>query len=30
LEKDHLRVLPRARALEFWKQWWADEQAKKK
>jgi HEAT repeat protein len=30
LESGEIRVLPRADALGFWKQWWADEQAKKK
>ncbi|HEY3225888.1 MAG TPA: HEAT repeat domain-containing protein [Planctomycetota bacterium] len=30
LEDDGLRILPRAEALEFWKKWWAEEQAKKK
>jgi len=30
LEDDAIRVLPRAEALEFWKKWWADEQARKK
>ena len=30
LEPDAIVVLPEAEALEFWKKWWADEQAKKK
>lgn len=30
LERDAIRILPSELAVEFWKQWWADEQAKKK
>jgi hypothetical protein len=30
LEADRIRILPRKDALAFWKQWWADEQAKLK